>query len=94
MTRTTKISTVSVTCADMLNEKFHKFTVTVSDLGKTESINKRKITDALKNVDGYKDHYVFGNWSILETKEELRYMPDDLWMRYSVVVEKDKDKEE
>ena len=91
MTRTTKISTVKVTGVDIINEKFIPFTVTVSDLGKNDSLNRKKISDAVKAVDGWKDSYMLGKWEIVSTKEELRYMPDDIWMKYSTVVAKDSD---
>ena len=47
--------------------------------------NKKKMVDALKNVDSFKASYTVGKWEIVSTKEELRYMPDDIWMKYSKI---------
>ena len=93
MTRTTKISKVRVSVADYENERFLSFVVTVSDLGKTDSVNKRKVAEAVKAVDGWKESYEVGRWTVIETVEELRYMPDDIWFKYSVKVEKDTETE-
>ena len=93
MTRTTKINTVKVSVADLIDKKFLDYTVTVSDLGKTDTVNRRKIMTALKAVDSFKESYIVGTWEIVSTKEELRYMPDDIWMKYSTVVQKDTDVE-
>ena len=88
MYRTTKISTVKVTAVDILAEKFVSFTVKVSDLGKTESINRKKVSDAVKAVDSWKDSYILGKWEIEETVDQLRYMSDEDWIKYSTIVTK------